>query len=138
MDAAFDSQVLAQIADLYIDWCRAVDLRVDVLWAQMMLETDSLRFGGQVKPQQLNFAGLKTSDSTGFASFATVTAGVIAHVMHMAWYVYPDHILPECSITYDPRHLGPHRNNVRTVADLSGKWALNPDYARRIVSRWGG
>ena len=120
-----------------MEWCRAADLRVDVLWAQMILETDSLRFGGQVKAHQLNFAGLKTSDSTEFASFATVTAGVIAHVMHMCWYVYPDHILPECSITYDPRHLGAHRGNVRVVGDLgNGNWTGSSTYAQGIVSRF--
>jgi len=47
----------------------------------------------------------------------------------MAWYANPE-CVPGCGEN-DPRHLGPHGSNgwVRTVADLSGKWAPNAEYA---------
>lgn len=101
----------------------------------MALETGNLSYGGQVRSSQNNFCGLKTADGSAFASFPSVEAGVKAHVEHMAWYANPE-CVPGCGEN-DPRHLGPHGSNgwVRTVADLSGKWAPNAEYAVNLVRR---
>jgi len=56
----------------------------------MALETGNLSYGGQVRPSQNNFCGIKTADGSAFASFPSVEAGVKAHVEHMAWYANPE------------------------------------------------
>ena len=143
-DAAYPSEVVDQLAVAYTVWAERAGLRVDLLWAQMLLETGGLRFGGQVKPWQYNLCGLKTTAGDAFASFASPILGVVAHVMHMAWYAYPAHLpLAECSITYDPRHRTingkPHQGAgaVVVVGDLGGgRWANSAGYAAGIVRVW--
>ena len=125
------------LAGYYVRWAEHYGLRADVLWAQMALETGDLAYGGQVRPSQNNFCGLKTTDGGGFASFPSVEAGVKAHVEHMAWYANPE-CVPGCGEN-DPRHLGPHGSNgwVEVVADLSGKWSTSERYAENLVARAG-
>src|SRR5680860_75257 len=77
--------------------------------------------------------------------FATAAHGVVAHIVHLAWYAYPGHLEdPFCRRVYepdeygDPRHSeeesGPHRGNVRVVQDLGGKWAPSPQYGEAVLN----
>ena len=130
---------VSEIADLvrhYIQWGVRFGIRSDVAWAQMLFETDNLRYTGNVRREQNNFCGLKTHDGSAFASFTTPELGVIAHYAHLACYCFPEHVRPECSDAYDPRHKSPHYDWAWTVGDLSGKWAPSSGYAAGIVERW--
>lgn len=141
-DAAYSAEVIEELAAEYLWWARMTGIRADLLWAQALLETNGLRFTGQVKPWQLNFCGIKTADSKDFASFSHYRNGVIAHAIHMAWYAYDNHLpIPECSRAYDPRHFHhegkPHHGGVTVVGDLgNGNWTGSPDYASKIVRVW--
>jgi len=143
-DAAYTSDTITDLADLYLHWTLRYGLRADVLWAQMLLETDGLRFSGRIDAEQHNLAGLKTADGSGFASFPSPERGVIAHCVHIAWYCYRDHVRPECNDHYDPRHFGvrrsgtvePHHGGVQIVQELSGTWAEGLDYDRGICRVW--
>ena len=117
------------IAQLYVTWGYRFGIRADLAFAQMLHETDFLRYGGDVQPWQNNFAGIgATGGGNPGNSFATTEAGVIAHYAHLAWYVYPDHQNPYCNSAYDPRHFGGgHRNTVQSVRDLGGQWAVPGD-----------
>lgn len=135
---------VADLARFYLEWCEKADLDVRVVWAQMMLETGSLAYSGQVTVQSNNYAGIKTTDGKTFARFETMEAGVVAHTMHVAWYAYEDHLdLPECSLAHDPRHLEiggkPHKGSAKKVGDL-GPWAGwpagNETYPGKIVRVW--
>lgn len=129
----------AGIGRLYAELGRSYQVRADVLLAQAMHETGRFAYGGSdpvfsADPTFNNFAGIKTTDGKATAKFRTVTLGVKAHAAHLAWYAHPDHVNPDCSQTYDPRHFGPgHRNNVRTVRDLGGKWAPSSEYGRGVA-----
>jgi hypothetical protein len=87
-------------------------------------------------------------------SFATAELGVIAHYVHLAWYLYPTHVSdPYCvlvtqpedgpiTVPGDPRHFvqedgSVHKGNVRTVYDLSGKWAPGGTYGSAIQALTG-
>ncbi len=144
-----------ELARLYDVYCRRFGIRADVAWVQMCHET---AFGwaimqGDVKPEQNNFAGIgATGGGVPGNTFATAELGVIAQVVHLAWYVYPDHFddpyccmvkvaPPETPITTpgDPRHFSnfggngrAHCGGVRTVLDLSGKWATSSAYGAKL------
>jgi hypothetical protein len=136
---------LEQLAKLYVQYGRRFGIRADMAWAQMIHETGFLRFGGSVVWEQNNFAGIgATGPGVPGNSFATAELGVIAQYSHLAWYIYPQHLDdPYCvmstdpAVPGDPRHFGddilPHRANVRTVLDLSEKWAVGSGYGDAIL-----
>jgi hypothetical protein len=103
----------------------------------MVVETGGLTFGNLVKASQYNFCGLgSTGPGYPGAHFSTPEDGVIAHCAHLAAYVYPNHIVDECSKRFDPRHPDTHWNWANCIDDLSGKWAVANDYGAQIVSSW--
>lgn len=126
---------LTDLAKLYVVYGRRFGIRADMAWAQMIHETGYGDYGGDVKPEQNNMAGIGATGGVPGNSFATAELGVIAQYAHLAWYIYPDHLDdPYCrssldpAVPGDPRHFVisglPHRGNVRTVIDLSGRWAV--------------
>ena len=75
------------VATQYMRHGEALGLRWDIAFFQMMLETGGLRFGGDVKPSQNNFAGLGASGGGARGeSFADVSTGVKAHLQHLLMY----------------------------------------------------
>lgn len=133
-----DGRAPAGVGRLYAEIGRSAQVRADVLVAQAMHETGRFAYGGSDPVYSAdasfnNFAGIKTTDSSATARFRTPTLGVKAHAYHMAWYAHPDHVNPECSQDFDPRHFGAHRNNVRTIFDLGGKWAPSAEYGRGVA-----
>lgn len=126
---------LGELARLYVVYGHRFGIRADMAWAQMVHETGFGEYGGDVKPGQNNMAGIGATGGVPGNSFSTAELGVIAHYIHLAWYIYPDHLDdPYCvrsvdpAVPGDPRHFvidgKPHKGNVRTVLDLSGKWAV--------------
>ena len=75
------------VATQYMRHGEALGLRWDIAFFQMILETGALRFGGDVKPAQNNFAGLGASGGGAHGeSFADVSTGVKAHLQHLLMY----------------------------------------------------
>jgi len=132
----FGPAAIRGLAHLYVSQAARYGLKADVLWCQMLHETNALRFTGYVSPHQFNFCGLKTNDGTDFAKFVTARDGVMAHVEHMAWYALPEAPVRDCGDN-DPRHFGEHQSYgaVKVVDDLGGKWSPNPKYSDGIV-KW--
>jgi hypothetical protein len=141
---------LPELAKLYVIYGKRLGIRADMAWAQMIHETGYGQYGGVVSPEQNNMAGIgATGPGVPGHSFATAELGVIAQYAHLAWYVYPQHFAdPYCvkveqpadgpiTTPGDPRHFvqeggSPHKGNVRTVYELSGKWAPGAEYGTAI------
>ena len=106
-----------------------------VVFAQAMVETGWLKFGGQVHPDQCNFAGIGAVDGgAAGASFNTygtesVRMGVRAQVQHLKAYASVDSLRGEC---IDPRFHLVNRGCAPTVGALSGKWASDLNYGNKI------
>ncbi len=82
LDPRFDT-----IATEYMRHGEELGMRWDYAFFQMIVETGSLKFGGDVKPAQNNFAGLgATGNGERGESFKDVTTGVRAHLEHLAMY----------------------------------------------------
>ena len=82
VDARFEG-----VATQYMRHGEALGIRWDIAFFQMILETGALRFGGDVRPAQNNFAGLGASGGGAHGeSFADVSTGVKAHLQHLLMY----------------------------------------------------
>ena len=77
----------SDIASEYMRHGEELGLRWDYAFFQMLLETGNLKFGGDVKPSQNNFAGLgATGNGERGETFKDVATGVRAHLEHLVMY----------------------------------------------------
>ena len=75
------------VASEYMRHGEALGLRWDYAFFQMLLETGYLKFTGDVKADQNNFAGLgATGKGARGESFKDVSTGVRAHIEHLLMY----------------------------------------------------
>ncbi len=125
------------VADYYWYFVAQSGIRPEVLFAQAALETGFGRFSGQVTPEQNNWAGIKTAFTKGDApedheSFASPQDRVRAHFNHMAAYVGLSPLgEPHCR--YHVVIRTPWAGTIKTVEELSGRWAASATYHVRIV-----
>ncbi len=123
------------LAEYYVRYCAEAGLRADLLWAQMIHETGSGTYGGDVRSEQNNYAGIgATGGGEPGIAFATAEAGVMAHVAHMVAYVYSSSPVSWANATTDPRFdfVNP-RGAVSILSDLDGRWAVpGAGYGERI------
>lgn len=143
-----------KISDEYIDILKyyyeaeqAYGLRADLLIAQSILETGWFKFGGYVKPEWNNFAGIGITDTNAAvnkAIFDTPQDGVIAQFQHMFAYVYntgdPESMYPDWKLI-DPRFKLVSRGCAPYVEWLGSQenpnhvgWATGKNYGGRILN----
>ena len=97
-------------------------VRPEVLFAQVMIETGWLRFGGSVSAGQCNFGGLgSTGSGVAGASFDSVGIGLRAQTQHLKAYASTDPLLGDC---VDPRFSMVKRGSAQYLTQLNGKWAV--------------
>ena len=97
-------------------------VRPEVLFAQVMVETGWLRFGGSVSADQCNFGGLgSTGNGVAGASFDSVGIGLRAQTQHLKAYASTDPLLGDC---VDPRFSMVKRGSAKYLTQLNGKWAV--------------
>ena len=120
-------------------WQAAIDegVRPELLYAQVMIETGNLRFGGDVLPEQCNFGGMgATGDGERGLSFDTVLKGLRAQALHLRAYAgyEPLTVDPSKAQEVDPRYgawiLAKKANIIRKLA---GTWAMDKNYAVKLV-----
>jgi len=116
----------------------AEGVRADVLFAQVMLETGGLQFGGDVQPSQCNFGGLgAVGGGAAGETFADVRTGLRAQVQHLKAYASTDGLNNAC---VDKRFQYVSRGTARYVEWLAipqnpyGKgWAADADYGTKLL-----
>lgn len=84
-----DSEVksLNDFVKVYYQEAQAENVKAEVAFAQMIHETNWLRYGGRVKIGQYNFAGLGATDgTTDSGSFPSVRLGIRAQIQHLKAY----------------------------------------------------
>ena len=119
-------------ANIYIEECRTEGVRPEVAFAQMCLETGYLQYGGDVKREQFNFAGIgATGNGAPGNSFADVRTGIRAQVQHLKAYASTEGLVNEC---VDPRYQYVKKGCAPTVGDLAGKWATDVNYGNKLVT----
>lgn len=123
------------IVDEYLTTASLYGIRGDLAFCQCILETNWLKFTGDVKKEQNNFAGLgATGGGVSGTSFASVAEGVEAHIQHLYAYAATSDI-PEGRTLVDPRFGYVSRGIAPNMEDLDGRWAVpGVGYGERIVS----
>lgn len=120
------------IAKLYREEGTIEGVNYDLAFSQMCLETNFLRFGGEIRPTQNNFAALgSVGGSTETASFPSARIGVRAHIQHLKAYASTEPLVQEL---VDPRFRFVTRGIAPLVDQLSGRWAADVQYGSKILT----
>ncbi len=128
---------IEDFARIYYEEAKAEGIKVEVAWAQTMKETGWLKFGGQVKIEQYNFAGIGATDGGACgASFEDIRTGVRAQIQHLKAYASTDELKQSC---VDPRFDRIKRGCAQYVEILGQKenpngygWATSENYGVSI------
>ncbi len=122
---------IEKFCQMYIEECKAEGVKTEVAFAQTMHETGFLKFGGDVLPNQYNFAGLgATGNGATGNSFKDVRTGIRAHVQHLKCYASTEPLNQE---KVDPRWSDSLRGKAPTVEKLQGTWASSNTYASSLM-----
>lgn len=135
-----DVSEVSAIAGQYIEEAAIEGVNHDVAFCQMCIETNYLRFGGDVHRRQNNFGGIgATGNGVAGDSFESVRIGIRAQIQHLKAYANRKRLRRKL---VDPRFGRVRRGSARHVEDLSGKWAADPNYGAKIreklqsLTRW--
>ena len=113
------------LAEIFLDEGRKEGVRGDGAFCQSLIETGYFKFGGDVKPNQHNFAGLGATGGVPGLSFPDDRTGVRAQIQHLKAYASTNAPNQEC---VDPRYKYVSKGCAPTFEQLSGKWAV-PGYS---------
>ena len=110
----------------------------DILFSQMMHETGFLKFGGDVKEEQNNFAGLgAVGNGVPGESFPTIQIGIRAVVQHLKAYASTEALVQECVDTrfkYVQRGTALYVEHLGIPENPKGKgWAASNSYGYKIL-----
>ena len=130
---------IEEFCQIYYEECKTEGIKAEVAFVQAMIETGFLQFGGSVKIEQFNFAGLGASGNGASGnSFENVRIGIRAHVQHLKCYANTEPLKNEC---VDPRWGEWLRGKAPYVEWLSipnnpygTGWAGDVNYAAKILS----
>ena len=130
--ASKGATTINDFCQIILEEANAEGVKAEILFAQAMLETGWLQFGGSVKADQCNFGGIGAVSATvGGASFDSVRIGLRAQVQHLKAYASNETLVNAC---VDPRFDRVERGIAPCVEDLNGRWAVPGDgYGQRIV-----
>lgn len=116
-------------------------VKPEIVFGQAMKETGYLQFGGAVKIEQFNFAGLgATGGSVAGAQFSNVAEGIRAQVQHLKAYASKDSLTQK---TVDPRFNLVTRGSAPYVEWLGQKenpngfgWATAWNYGISLMNQY--
>ena len=127
-----DRSFLHALALIYIEEAALEGVNHDIAFVQMCLETGFLRFGGDVRPEQNNFAGLGAiGNGEPGLSFPDPRTGVRAQIQHLKAYGSEEPLNLEL---VNPRFRFVRRGSSPTIEGLAGTWAADRSYSVKIVS----
>lgn len=127
----------AELPALYVEIGNTYGIRGDIAFCQMLKETGYHRFGGIVKANQHNYAGIGAvgnSKTNRGNYFLTPEQGVRAHIQHLYAYASKDK-LPANEKLVDPRFKYVARGIAPNWQDLNGRWAVpGKGYGEEILT----
>ena len=127
---------ISEFCEQVVSAASSEGVRPEVVFAQAMLETGWLQFGGSVSVDQCNFAGLgATGSQVKGASFDNVYLGLLAQTQHLKGYATSSPLNNTC---VDPRYQVLIDRGLLGVSpcleDLNGRWAVPGDgYGQKIA-----
>ncbi len=132
------ARTINQFAQIFYEEATAEGVRAEVAFTQCMKETGFLKYGGDVLPNQYNFAGIGATGAVHGASFSNVRMGIRAQIQHLKAYGSISSLTNPC---VDPRFNLVKRGSAQYVEWLGIKenpngygWATSKSYGHDIVS----
>lgn len=132
------ASTINQFAQIVYEEAIAEGVKPEVVFMQCMKETAFLKYGGEVNPNQYNFAGIGATGSVHGATFENVRMGIRAQVQHLKAYGSLDKLINQC---VDPRFNLVSRGSAKYVEWLGKKenptgsgWATSKNYGHDIVN----
>ena len=135
-------RTIRDFCQIYVEECEAEKIDPAVAFCQAMKETKFLKFTGDVKITQYNFAGLgATGNGATGLSFSDIRTGIRAHVQHLKAYATKEGtaLANPC---VDPRFGYVQRYSAPYVEWLGIQenplpgcgWAADPGYGTSIIN----
>lgn len=131
------ARTIEQFAQIFYEEANAEGVKAEVAFTQCMKETGFLKYGGDVLPNQYNFAGIGATGGVHGAKFKNVRTGIRAQVQHLKAYASTSPLKNAC---VDPRFNYVTRNTAPYVEWLGIKenpnghgWASAKNYGYDIV-----
>lgn len=132
------ASTINQFAQIFYEEATAEGVRAEVAFTQCMKETGFLKYGGDVLPNQYNFAGIGATGAVHGASFSNVRMGIRAQIQHLKAYGSVSSLTNPC---VDPRFNLVKRGSAQYVEWLGIKenpngygWATSKRYGHDIVN----
>lgn len=132
------ASTINQFAQIFYEEATAEGVRAEVAFTQCMKETGFLKYGGDVLPNQYNFAGIGATGAVHGASFSNVRMGIRAQIQHLKAYGSISPLTNQC---VDPRFNLVKRGSAQYVEWLGIKenpngygWATSKSYGHDIVN----
>lgn len=122
-----------ELAQLYLSEGEKEGIRGDFAFAQAIKETGYFRYGGDVLPEQNNYAGIGTvGGGVKGAYFPSPQIGVRVQIQHLKAYASTQ---PLNQDLVDPRYHLVDKGSAPTLEDLNGRWAVpGHGYGQSILS----
>lgn len=131
------ASTIEQFAQIFYEEANAEGVKAEVAFTQCMKETGFLKYGGDVLPNQYNFAGIGATGAVHGAKFKDVRTGIRAQIQHLKAYASTSPLNNAC---VDPRFNLVTRNTAPYVEWLGIKenpngygWASAKNYGYDIV-----
>lgn len=131
------ARTIEQFAQIFYEEANAEGVKAEVAFTQCMKETGFLKYGGDVLPNQYNFAGIGATGAVHGASFKDVRTGIRAQIQHLKAYASTIPLNNRC---VDPRFNLVTRNTAPYVEWLGIQenpngygWATAKNYGYDIV-----
>lgn len=112
------------LAKIFLEEGEKEGVRGDGAFCQSLIETGYFKFGGDVQPNQHNYAGLGATGGVPGLSFSDDRTGIRAQIQHLKAYASKENLFLDC---VDPRYKYVSKGCAPTFEQLSGKWAV-PGY----------
>jgi len=126
--------VFPNLTQFYVQEAAAEGVNHDLAFCQMCLETNYLKFGGAVKPEQFNFAdmGIISPTNSGI-SFPDARTGIRAQIQHLKAYASTEPI-NQPLVKENVRFRFVKRGVAPTANELAGRWNSDPLYGKKMIN----
>lgn len=130
----YSDDVLRQIVRQYYQAGAEYGVRADLALAQSAKETGYWAYGGLVRPDQWNFAGIGATGGVPGITYPSIEAGVRSHVLRMRMYAVDDPNAYDPSVLVRPLP-STHWGKYPFIENFNGVWAVpGLTYGQSIVN----
>lgn len=131
------ARTIEQFAQIFYEEANAEGVKAEVAFTQCMKETGFLKYGGDVLPNQYNFAGIGATGGVHGAKFKNVRTGIRAQIQHLKAYASTSPLKNACEdprFNYVTRNTAPYVEWLGIQENPNGHgWASAKNYGYDIV-----